>query len=60
MRGICSGGLNLSSRHVAIGFASEYQAAVHPRSSPLGTLFRAKFSQTTVFAGCYRLDGDVI
>ena len=45
MRGICSGGLNLSSRHVTIGLASEYQAVVPPRSSPLGKLSRAKRSQ---------------
>ena len=63
-RQICSGGLNLSSRHVAIGLACEYQAAVPPRYSPLRTLSRAKRSQrrgeTAVFIGCHRLDGDII
>ena len=62
MREICSRGLNLSARHATIGLASvitEYQAAVPPRF-----LSRAKRSQrrgeTAVFAGYYRLDGDVI
>lgn len=67
MRGICSRGLNLSARHATIGLASvitEHQAAVPPRFFAARALSRAKRSQrrgeTAVFAGYYRLDGDVI
>ena len=47
VREFLGGGLNLSSRHVAtiVGLACQYQAAVPPRSSPLGTLSPVQRSQ---------------